>query len=299
MYRAKLDAFRQFAESLTEEELKKQNEIDTTAAEAEHAKFSEAFKKGECYLCNKPLKTNSKAHPCVHWLLRECKCKKKDFPNIFKKFGYVNIAAYLRWVANEEKPFRNINDLAATKKTRKIFEYTIRWKNIEWTFDCSKNDYSGHGGANSDFPHYHFQMRVDGRPFINFNDFHIPFDESDLFHLDLYQELPEYFNFSFGEPGAGMQAASEYHPDYIVNESEFTEDENMAVYDLSTMILAGEKGFEPSAFLEIYEEAKKTGKTIASLAPKYFGDASSINTILSPTRYIEPISKRSARKRRS
>lgn len=298
MYRARIDKFKKFSESLTQDELKKQNELDTSATNAEHAKFSADFKKGKCYLCNKPLKTNGKSHPCVHWLLRECKFKKKDFPLIFSKFGYINIAAYLRWVANEDKPFRNINDLDANKDERKVFEYTIRWKNIEWTFDCSRNDYNGHSRANSNFPHYHFQMRVDGGSFIKFGDYHVPFNESDLFQLDLHQKLPEYFNFSFGEPGAGMQAATGHHPEYIVNESEFTEDENEAVYDLSTMILADENGFSPSALLEIYEEAKSTGKTIASLAPKYFGDASSIDTIVSTTKHIEPISKRSKRKRR-
>lgn len=298
MYRARIDAFKQYAESLTQEDLKKQNEIDTKTAEAEHEKFFAAFKKGECYLCNKSLKTIGKSTPCAHWLLRECKFKKKDFPLIFNQFGYINIAAYLRWVANDEKPFRNINDLSIHKDSRKVFEYTIRWKNIEWTFDCFKNDYKGHSGATSGFPHYHFQMKIDGRQFINFGDFHIPFSESDLFQLDLSQQLPDHFNFSFGEPGAGMQEASEYHPEFVVNESTFTEDENEAVYDLSTIILAGENGFDASTFADIYEEAKATGKTIASLAPQYFADASSINTILSPTRYIEPIAKRSKRKRR-
>jgi hypothetical protein len=84
------------------------------------------------------------------------------------------MASFLRWCANQDKLLSNINDLEAEKSDKKIIYYTVKWKNIEWTFDCSPNDFKGHEGRTVNFPHFHFQMRIDGRQFINVNDFHIP-----------------------------------------------------------------------------------------------------------------------------
>ena len=165
-------AFRQFVEGMSQDQLRQQNEEDIARSCAEYDRFVEHYGHGDCYLCGKPFKTMTTAEPCVHWLLRQCKFKKKDFPSVFARFGYVQIAAFVRWVANQERFLGGINDLLEEKSERKIFEYSVKWKNIEWTFDCSKNDYAGHGGISSNFPHYHVQMRIDGRPFIDFGDFH-------------------------------------------------------------------------------------------------------------------------------
>lgn len=43
--------------------------------------------------------------------------------------------------------------MKAEKSEKKIFNYTIQWKNIEWTFDCSPGDLKGHAGKKHDnFP---------------------------------------------------------------------------------------------------------------------------------------------------
>lgn len=235
------------------------------------------------------LRRQSKSNPCLHWLLRQCKFKKKDFSAIYKHFGYINIAAYLRWVANEQSYHRNINDMEFLKADRKIFEYSIRWKNIEWTFDCSKNDFEGHNGTRTNYPHYHFQMRVDDRPFINFGDFHVPFNEEDLFKLSLAQEYPKQFHFSFNGPGAGMQEAVEIDVRDIIEESTVVENsEEDGTYDMSTIIVQ-EGGVDLQKLLAAYEESKAKGKTVASLAKKYFDNANSIETIVSPADTISPI----------
>src|SRR5690606_41724882 len=65
-------------EGLSPEEIEEMNRLN----DEEHQKQAEAFRagyeKGICYLCNKPFKTISKDSPCLHWLLRQCKFKKKD-----------------------------------------------------------------------------------------------------------------------------------------------------------------------------------------------------------------------------
>jgi len=166
------EAVREHFENLSDDQLRAHNEADISRADAEYEEFVAAYQIGESYLCGKSFKTISKSSPCVHWLLRQCNFKKKDFPLVYEKFGYVQIAAFVRWVANQERFLSAINDLSDEKGDRKVLEYTVKWKNIEWTFDCSKNDYEGHGGTHSNFPHFHFQMRIDSKPFINFGDFH-------------------------------------------------------------------------------------------------------------------------------
>ncbi|RAJ93333.1 hypothetical protein [Aliidiomarina maris] len=298
MRRIDPEAVREHFENLSDEQLRAQNEADISRADAEYEEFVAAYQIGECYLCGKSFKTISKSSPCVHWLLRQCKFKKKDFPLVYEKFGYVQIAAFVRWVANQERFLSSINDLADEKGDRKILEYTVKWKNIEWTFDCSKNDYEGHGGTHSNFPHFHFQMRIDSKPFINFGDFHIPFSEEDLFHLDLAQALPDSFHHWFGKGGVGMQDAAEVSPEDIIEYTEHTDNHDEATYRLQTMIMAGETPFSGEQLQAMFEESKRTGATLASLARKYLPDAESINTVVSPADSVPTIARRSERKRR-
>lgn len=284
---------------MSQEDLRLQNEQDSARSKAEHERFVEAYSREECYLCGKPLKTISKSEPCVHWLLRQCKFKKKDFPLIYARFGYTQIAAFLRWSANQERFLSSINDLEAERNDRKVFEYTIRWRNIEWTFDCSENDYTGHKGMSSSHPHYHFQMRIDARPFIDFGDFHVPFSEEDLFSLDLSRTFPEHFHHSFGEAGAGMQAAVEFDPELIVSESSHTDNEDEATYRLQTIIVGSkEKPITKEQLSAMFEESERTGQTLAHLARKHLPDAETIKTIVSAADSIPEIAKRTERDRR-
>lgn len=298
MRRIDPEVFMQMFDSLTDEQLQAQNETDTARADAEYEEFVAAYQVGECYLCGKSFRTISKESPCVHWLLRQCKFKKKDFPLIYQRFGYVKIAAFVRWIANQERFFSAINDLSEEKNDRKVFEYTVKWKNIEWTFDCSKNDYKGHQGAHSNFPHFHFQMRIDSRPFINFGEFHIPFSEEDLFRLDLTHALPEKFQYSFGKGGMGMQDAVEISPEDIIQYTEHTDNHDEATYRLQTMIMAGDKPIAGDQLQAIFEESKRTGATLSSLAKRYLPNAEAINTLVSPADSVPTIARRSERKRR-
>ena len=150
------EKYRQIFESMSPEEVEEMNRLNDEEHQRQVQAFKAGYEKGICYLCGKPFKTISKDNPCLHWLLRQCKFKKKDFPKVYEKYGYGNIAAFVRWCANQEKLLSNINDLDDERSERKVLSYTVKWKNIEWTFDCSKNDFDGHQGTSINYPHYHF-----------------------------------------------------------------------------------------------------------------------------------------------
>jgi len=282
-------------ESLTPVAIQEINEKD----QAEHVRqkdaFIEGYKRGVCYLCGKPFKTITHSEPCLHWLLRRCKFKKKDFPNIFKKYSYHNMAAFLRWCANQEQFLSNINDLDEEKPQKKILCYSIKWKNIKWTFDCSSNDYSGHSGSQVDFPHYHFQMQIDGQPFISFSDFHVPFTNDDLFTLSLSSE--DWYHHDFGSIGSGMQDAVSVSMDKVLEHATTTEDESEATYHFSTIIDASENPLSGEEIYEIQQEAIRTGKSFALIAQQRLHGRATVKTVVRPADSIPDIARRTERKR--
>lgn len=158
--RAEIEAFKALVDGASDEEQAAQRQCDRQRADREHAAFEGAYLAGRCYICGNPLATMDRGDPCVHWLLRRGKFKKRDFPLVCARFDFSRVSAYARWCANMERPLANINDLDERRGGRKVFEFTARWKDVEWTFDCSENDYLGHGGAHSNFPHYHMQPRI-------------------------------------------------------------------------------------------------------------------------------------------
>ena len=127
--------------------------------EVEYKDFLEHYERDACYLCGKPFSTIGKGNPCLHWLLRRCKFKKKDFPKVFEKYDFYAISAFLRWIAYAESGSKNINNLKEESSDRKIFAITIKWKNIEWTLDCCSNDFAGHAGTKTPNPKPYFGMR--------------------------------------------------------------------------------------------------------------------------------------------
>lgn len=292
------ERYRRIFEGLSLEEIKEMNRLN----HEEHLRQAEAFKvgykKGVCYLCNKPFKTISKDNPCLHWILRQCKFKKKDFPKVYKKYGYGNIAAFIRWCANQERLLSNINDLEDEKSDRKVISYTVRWKNVEWTFDCSKNDFQGHEGTSVDYPHYHFQMRIDGRQFINFNDFHVPFTDHDLFILKNTMEQGGWFKQNFGVIGSGMQDAVRVELDDILEHATRSDDEGEATYHFSTMIDARDNPISGEQIYEIQQEAERIGKSFAFVAQKRLSKRANVHTVVSPADSIPDIASRTEHKRR-
>lgn len=292
------EKYRKLFEQMSPQEIEEMNRLNDEEHQRQAEAFKSGYEKGICYLCNKPFKTISKENPCLHWLLRQCKFKKKDFPNLFEKYGYGNIAAFIRWCANQEKLLSNINDLNDERSERKVLSYTVKWKNIEWTFDCSQNDFEGHQGTLIDFPHYHFQMRIDGRQFINFNDFHLPFTEHDLFVLKNSMEQSSWFKQDFGAIGSGMQDAVSVELDKILEFTTRSEDENDAVYHFSTMIDARDNPLSGEEIYEMQQEAVRTGKSLSYVAKKRLKDRAKVETVVSPAESIPDIASRTEHKRR-
>lgn len=288
---------REYFESLSPSEIAELNQKNDDEHKRNAKEFVEGYEKDICYLCNKPFKTISSNNPCIHWLLRRCKFKKKDFSKIYNRYSYGNIAAFLRWCANQERLLSNINDLEDEKSERKILSYTIKWQNIEWTFDCAKNDFKGHSGTKIDFPHYHFQMRVDGKQFINFGDYHIPFTDEDLFVLSLKEDQGDWFKHGFGHIGAGMQDAVSVDPELLL-EHMVSSDEKDATYHLSTIVEAKDKPISGELIYEAQEESKRTGRSMAAILGEKLSGVAHVQTIISPADSIPDIAIRTARKRR-
>ena len=285
-----------FMQSLSPKEIEEVNRRQQAEYTQQLIDFRAAYTDGNCYLCGKPFDQMRSSHPCTHWLLRRCHFKKNDLLKVSERYDYHNIATFLRWCANEEVLLRNINDLSNEKSDRKVISYTIKWKNIEWTFDCTKNDLHGHGIGHSSFPHYHFQMRIDGREFINFNDFHIPFSPNDLFLLGI-RDIPT-AHYNFGAAGSGMQEAVSVDPDIVLEHAVPTLNGNEAIYQLSTMIEATDQPLSEEELHEILEEARRTDKTFASVVNQQLQGRANIRTIISPSDTIPDIAHRTTHKPR-
>ncbi len=106
--------------------------------EKQHKKNGEDFQalktalaEDRCNYCGNPLSHFSEKKPCFHWLLKPNGFKKRHFPLLYKQKDFHHLEAYLRWVANCDKPMKNINDLVEEKSSSKFIEETIRYKNIE------------------------------------------------------------------------------------------------------------------------------------------------------------------------
>jgi hypothetical protein len=283
------DSIKEWFKKLTPEVIQEGNRIEQEISEKDYTAFKTAFETGICHICGLPFKTISTERPCVHWLIRECKFRKKDFSLIYEKFDYFRINAFLRWVANKEKFMRNINNLKEEKDPSKLIETTIKYKHIDWSFSCSLEDYKGHIGKQSNFPHYHFQMRINGQQFINFSDYHIPFTEEDLFKLTLIHELGAIE--SYGTGGAGLDEGFNIDPEYIVKHTKVSENEVDGIYHFSTMAKFRD-GISGDKIYQLFEESKKTGRTITQLLIEHGGD---VTSIISPHDSLLEISKRSGR----
>lgn len=298
-----IQTFKKQIQSFSHEQSVQNFERQKEKYEKEYTDFIDHYQKDECYLCRKPLVTISKDTPCLHWLLRKCKFQKKDFTKIIGKYDFYNISAYLRWVANAEAGSRNINNLKEESSDRKSFEITIKWKNIEWTLDCSKNDFNGHEGSKTDFSHWHFQMRIDKKQFINFNDFHIPFSKDDKLKIILENDPDSGFHHTFGPGGLGMQEHMdrlENNPDeYIANAISTSNPDEGAVH-MQSFVKGPEGGISGEKINQALEMARTTGKTLTHCFREVLSDDEgvSIMTVATPADSVPEIAKRTERQRR-
>jgi hypothetical protein len=287
---------KKFFEGLSPEQIEEGNRKGAEEHDRQVSQFQAAYAKGKCYLCGSLFNEKRNEEPCPHWLLGRAKAKKKQFPKVFESYDYHNVAAFLRWCANEEKLMKNINDLSEEKSARKVISCTIKWKNIEWTIDCSENDLEGHTGSHISYPHFHFQMRIDGRQFINFNDYHIAFSDRDLFNLSLrYQPR---IHQSFGAAGSGMQDAMSVDLDKVLEHTEPTHNQDTAQYHFSTMIDARDKPLSGDEINDMLGEARRTNKSFAFIAQRRLKGRAKVQTVVSAADGIPEIAARTEHKPR-
>ena len=262
-------------------------------------RFMAAFKEGHCSLCDKPLGTFSADAPCLHWLLRPKRFKKKDFPLLYQTFTYFRIEAYIRWVAGADAPLKNINDIKEEHPNDKLIDFTARYRHITWSVSCGRSDFQGHkNSAAGNFPHYHFQMQLERKPFINYSEFHIPFHKDDLYDLELFLNHGDIArqSHSYGV-GMGELLDRDDALEFVINSSIPTDDDENAAFELNTLMMAPEgKTLSGKAIYEAIQHAKASGKTIASVMRERFGEAS-ITTTVSPGKGVPEPKTRTPRTR--
>jgi len=261
----------------------------------DHQIFLEAYKKEKCSICNKDFKTYSKSNPCLHWLLRKGKFKKKDYPLLTGKFDYHQINMYLRWVANAEYFQKNINDMKEEQSEKKLFQSTIKWKNIEWSFSCSITDFEGHDGIHN-YPHYHFQMTIDKRVFINYNGFHNKFSQKDLSYL--YAIYNDGYTPSYGLHGSGMQDAMQQNPKDLIDSFYIPEEGEINDGAFHTQsIITSPNGIDMDLFQDSIDESRKTKKSFTKILTDKLEKDTKIVSIISPSERVPEIAKRTEHKR--
>jgi hypothetical protein len=283
-------------ESLSKDEFKELNDKQLKSVEEEHAVFKEAFENSMCCFCGSPLKTFSSKKPCLHWMLRPNGVNKKHFDELYKTVGYFQMEAYARWVANLDAPLVNINDLKDERRDGKVFETTIKYKYIEWSFSCSPSDLDGHKNAKEgNYPHFHFQMRLDKRPFINYSQNHIAFTDEDIWKLAMLSqdEIPISMNQMFG---AGMGSIfTDDNVEHVLEISERTENEDEATFKFDTFVMAkpGET-ISGSDIADLIQESRETGVLMAKLLRRLDAD---VQTIVTPGNRVPEIASRTETKR--
>ncbi|MCG2694917.1 hypothetical protein L6261_02425 [Candidatus Parcubacteria bacterium] len=290
----RIKSLNEYLNSLSSEEIEEQNEKQKQEDDEQFKGLKESLEKGLCYYCGYPLFHFSVRKPCLHWLLNPKGFKKRHFPLLYEIKGFHEIQAYLRWVANAKVPLKNINNLREEMNPSKVIEETIKYENLEWSFSCSKNDIEGHQNSHEgNSPHYHFQMKVNNLPMINFNGYHVPFNDKDSFAFAVKDN--RFTKIKAGHAhGVGMQEFFDnFSPEEIINNAQggkIIDEENAAVR-FSTIIIA-DKGTTISGdeLADLMEKSRRTKVPMAKLARKIKNV--SINTIVYPSPSIPEIAKR-------
>ncbi|MEE2526490.1 hypothetical protein V0U79_08940 [Hyphobacterium sp. HN65] len=280
---------------LAAEELEELSLSNRKQERADFAEFEAALKNDRCSLCGNPISHFSIKKPCLHWLLKPKGFKPKHLPVLYATTTFHHMDTFLRWAANSERLFQNINDLVAEKSSDKFIEHSIRFRNLEWAFSCAQSDRQGHASSqHGQNPHFHFQMQIDGRPFIRFNSFHLDFREYDEFCFAV--KAGRFKRLRGGHfCGAGMQdLIDRVSPETLIELSTASDDPKNAAFDISTLIVApaGER-LTGDALRKIIETRKKTGRSFASIVrdehPAVGG-----TTIISPGEGVAPMRRRSS-----
>jgi hypothetical protein len=289
---------RKFIESIPSDEVEQLSRIQREENEKAHKEFIDALNNNECFICGRKINTFEERNPCFHWFTYPKGIKKRHFNNYLRRpLGYFRLECYFRWLANTEIPIGQINDLKDETSKTSYLETTIKYKNIEWAFSIGYTDKEGHFGKRfGEVPHYHIQMKVDGRMFISFGDFHIRFTDEDLFALEMIEQAGDMVKIehSFGN-GIGIIEHDENH-ELIANLMTIAENESTATFNIQTLIEAPEgETISGELIVKAIEESKKTKRPIGNILEKYLKDAK-VTKIIVPGEGVPKMAKRSGKK---
>jgi hypothetical protein len=289
---------RKFFESLTPEQIEEGNNKQLEENKRVYEEFRTAYKIGVCSLCKQPLIEFTSNRPCFHWFLRPHGIKKKHFQKYLSTpISFFRFDSYIRWIANLETPFKNINDLKSEMNPSKVTEYTVRYKKIEWSISIGKTDRLGHPDTkNASFPHFHIQMKVDGNIFIKFNDFHIPLSDEDIFTFRSMEEAPDkvVWRNSFGQGISILE--DEETLEQLDSLMTRTDDLENATFNTGTLVqMPKGQTMDEETLSKAFKESKETGIPIRHILKKYFPQASFM-TEITPGDGVPKISKRTPRK---
>ena len=256
------EAFKQYMASMPPDARRQVEQRYADEADALYNSFKASFMKGLCDTCGKPLTSFTPGAPCFHWLLRPKGCKKSHIAEVFQSKGYFRTASYIRWVCNQAVHIARINDLSEEGDKEAIFHWSGEYTHIKWTFLCRLNDYQGHQGQNDNFPHYHLEMRLNGRVFIKFNEYHFRLTDEDLISLRCNLDSSCPVKGTFGPHGSGMEDAFSIPIDSMMQGMQITDNQSEAVYHIQT-VLMDEKGIPGEIIEAALKKSKETGKPAA------------------------------------
>ena len=254
-------------ENLTPEEIDELNKKHWAETEKEFEQFKTDLAKGMCWVCKEPLNSFDESRPCQHWLLKPDGFRKKHFKKLFEAKTIDKIEGFLRWYVNAHEPVKNINNLKEEHDADKLKALTIKHQNLEWSFSLAKSCFEGTHGIHGS--HYHFQMRVDDRPFHDYGDRHIKLSDYEKWMIDIelgnnpkIKRLERY--------GAGMQdVLDNIEPESLLESMRSTDDYENAQFNVSSLVMADEgQMISGDDMADLIEEHNRTGMPMHQLVKK-------------------------------
>jgi hypothetical protein len=282
--------------NLTKKQMEELSQKDIDRSKRDFDKLKAGLEQGLCCYCNQSVDTLVENQPCLHWLLNPRGFKKKYLPKIYGMKKFHEIQAYLRWVANSELLIRNINDWTEERSSSKVIEETIIYKNLEWSFSCSHNDLEGHHDKTEGrYPHYHFQMKVDGKVIINYGGFHIPFHEHDMFIFAVKDGRVPGMSFQHTQSSGIQKMFDKYSPEELLelmNTKNMEEGQGKQQFHLQTVVHSP-NGISGKKIAELQKRHEETGVPMAKLLQELEG--ATVITTIEPGEDIPEIAKRKSR----
>lgn len=293
----KNDLFKKYLSTIPRERLEEIAQKQREEAAKDFQELKEGLEKDFCSICSRPITDIVEKDPCLHWLISP-KLKNKYLPLLFENFSYHKINNYLRWVANTQCYATKINNLVEEGSSSKKIEMTIQFGKFEWSFSSSQSDFRGHADRKTGtVPHYHFQMKIDGKVIFKFNGNHLPFHDEDFF--DFAMESGEFEQIqAIHFHGAGMQEIMDsVEATNRVDLMRSANSREEAQFLLNTVVQA-DPGTSISGkdLQKAFEEHKKTGIPVAHILRSF--QNVSMTTFIEPGPGVPVISKRTEHKKR-